>query len=144
MLKFYHLKRLSLLEYFGHRFVSKWVVLLIDLLTISLSLIIAYTLLSNRILNQLSVLEYYKGLIFVLGFSLVGHYVFKPHQGVIRHTSIHDIKRVFYARTLAFILHFAFIFLAVKPLHLGEYAIPLQMSNMISIFFFHSNFPFFL
>lgn len=120
------LNHFSLVEYFGHRFVSKWVVLLIDLLTISLSLIIAYALLSNRVLNQLSVLEYYKGLVFILAFSLVGHYVFKPHQGVIRHTSIHDIKRVFYARTLAFVLNLGFIFILVEPMKLQEYTIPLQ------------------
>lgn len=77
-------------------------------------------------LNQLSVLEYYKGLIFILAFSLVGHYVFKPHQGVIRHTSIHDIKRVFYARTLAFILNLGFIFILASPMKLQEFTIPLQ------------------
>jgi FlaA1/EpsC-like NDP-sugar epimerase len=126
MLKQGDLKRFSILEYFGHRFVSKWVVLLIDLLTISLSLIIAYTILSNRQLNQFSLLEYYKGLVFILAFSIVGHYIFKPHQGVIRHTSMHDIKRVFYARTLSFLLNLAFIFFVSRPFQLDDFTIPIQ------------------
>lgn len=122
------LRPYSLVGYFGHRFVSKWIVLCIDLLIISLSLIISYTLLSNSLLNKLSVLEYYKSLVLVLSFALVGHYFFKPHQGVIRHTSIHDIKRVFYARTISFSLNLVFIYFLSKPLQLKDYTLPLEIA----------------
>jgi hypothetical protein len=93
----------------GHRFVSTWVVLAIDLLLISFSLVLSFLLLTNIQLYEVSFIAYYKGLFSVLFFSLIGHFVFKPHLGLIRHTTLHDIKRVFFARILSFGLSILFI-----------------------------------
>ncbi|MBL7764912.1 MAG: polysaccharide biosynthesis protein [Chitinophagaceae bacterium] len=129
-----HITKLNPIRYLGHRFVSKWVVLLIDLMIISLSLIISYTLLSRQVLSSVSVIDYYKGLISVLAFSLVGHYAFKPHQGVIRHTSMHDVKRVFYSRTLSFVLNTVFIYYLSDALQLSSYAVPMDVAFINYIF----------
>ena len=114
----------------GHRFVSTWVVLSIDLLLISFSLVLSFLLLTNIQLYEVSIIAYYKGLFSVLFFSLVGHFVFKPHLGLIRHTTLHDIKRVFFASTLSFFLNIIFIVYVSRILKLNEFyfAIPLRVS----------------
>lgn len=112
------------------RFVSKWVVLIIDLMMISFSLSVAFTLQSKLDLYHLSILTFYKGLITVLVFSIIGHLIFKPHEGIIRHTGIYDIKVLFYARSVSFILNLLFIFLLSDKTHLGSYAIPFKVATI--------------
>lgn len=110
------------------RFVSKWVVLIIDLMMISFSLSVAFTLQSKLDLYHLSILSFYKGLLTVLCFSIIGHLVFKPHEGIIRHTGIYDIKVLFYARSLSFLLNLIFIFLLSDIINFGGYAIPFKVA----------------
>lgn len=127
------ISKFSPFNFLGHRFVSKWIVLSIDLLLISFSLILSFLLLTNPQLQQISFIEYYKGVISVLAFTLVGHFVFKPHLGLIRHTTLHDIKRVFYSRTLSFVLNIIFISYISNKINIHDYAIPLRVS-MVNYF----------
>jgi FlaA1/EpsC-like NDP-sugar epimerase len=118
----------SPIKFLGHRFVSTWIVLSIDLLLISFSLILSFLLLTNTQLYEISFIEYYKGVVSVLCFSLIGHFVFKPHLGLIRHTTLHDIKRVFFARSLSFGLNIIFITSVANIFELDTYAIPLRVA----------------
>lgn len=110
-------------KYFKRRFVSKWIVLFLDMLIISTSLFIIYLFQDKRFLHDFSLFQYFRGLVSVLIFALIGHLVFKPHQGVIRYTSIHDIKRVLFSRTLSVVLNQIFILLFAKMFNLGQYAL---------------------
>lgn len=94
----------------GKRFVSKWIVFIIDLMLISLALLISFSLRSNIELYQMSFIAYYKGLISVLLFSSIGHLLFKPHEGIIRHAGVHDIKMIFYSISFSLALNSIFIF----------------------------------
>lgn len=58
----------SPIKLLGHRFVSTWVVLTIDLLLISFSLLLSFLLLTNTQLHDISFIEYYKGVTSVLFF----------------------------------------------------------------------------
>lgn len=122
------ISKLSPFKVLGHRFVSKWVVLAIDLLLISISLIISFLLLSNSQLHGVSLIEYYKGVISVMIFAVIGHYVFKPHLGLIRHTTLHDIRRVFLARFTSFVLNIIYISYLSHIFNIHDYAIPLRVS----------------
>lgn len=141
-MKLSSLKKITLFTYFNHNFVSKWVILLIDFILISFSLLVSFALLSNNALHELSLLSYYKGLISVFLFSAVGHYAFKPHRGIIRHTSLIDIKKVFYARTLSFGLNLLFILWFSSALGLNDYRVPLSVSilNYVISFYFLTQF----
>ncbi len=113
-------------KYFKRRFVSKWVVLILDMMIISFSLFIVYLFQGKRFLHEFDLINYFRGLVSVICFALVGHSLFKPHQGVIRYTSVHDIKRVLFSRTTALLLNqlyiysfslaFSFTFFAITPL----------------------------
>lgn len=128
MLKLQAIKKYTLIHYFGHNFVSKWIILFIDLMLIAFSLILSFTLLSNETLHKISVIDYYKGLISVIIFSILGHYIFKPHRGIIRHTSLHDVKRVLYARSFSFGCNIVFILLLSDKLNLKDYALPFSVA----------------
>lgn len=119
---------LSPMHYLGRNFVSRWVILFFDMILVSLSLFLAYFLASKTSLLEFSIVPFFNSLFIVLAFMLIGHYVFKPHTGIIRHTSLYDVRRVFLARSLSFIINIFFIFYLAKPLGLSNYAIPWLVS----------------
>ena len=103
---------------------SRWVILLFDMILVSISLFFAFFLQSNLTILEFSFFPYVNSLLSVLVFMVIGHYVFKPHTGIIRHTSLYDIRRVFLARTLSFFINLIFILLIATPLGLKSYATP--------------------
>jgi FlaA1/EpsC-like NDP-sugar epimerase len=133
-----HIKKFTLFTYFDHNFVSKWIILIIDMILIAFSLIVSFALMNNSALHEISLIDYYKGLIGTLFFSIMGHFVFKPHRGIIRHTSLVDIKRVFFARTLAFVLNLCFIFFLSHWFNLNDYRLPFSVAalNYVISFYF--------
>lgn len=124
------LRRLNPMQYLGHNFVSKWVILTIDFILIAISLLISFTLLGRTALHHIDFVDFYKGLIPVFIFGLIGHYLFKPHRGVIRHTSLHDIKRVFFARSFSFVCNLIFIFFFSGLLRTESYALPFSIATV--------------
>jgi FlaA1/EpsC-like NDP-sugar epimerase len=109
------------------RYVSKWIILILDMFIISFSLLVVYTLAGNQYFSSLSLLSYYRGLISVILFSIVGHLFFAPHKGVIRYTSLFDIQRVFLSQTLAVVLNLVYIFLLATSLKLQPYTVPVLL-----------------
>jgi FlaA1/EpsC-like NDP-sugar epimerase len=83
--------------------IPRWIVLLIDLILIIQALIIAYVLRFNFELNS----QLWKDIairilpLMVLYFSLF--FYFKTYAGILKFTSIQDVKRIFKASTGAFI-----------------------------------------
>ncbi len=114
----------------GKRFVSKWIVFIIDLMLISLALLISFSLRSNIDLYQMSFISYYKGLISVLLFSSIGHLLFKPHEGIIRHAGVHDIKMIFYSISFSLALNGIFIFFIAKSTIFKHYALPFEIASI--------------
>jgi FlaA1/EpsC-like NDP-sugar epimerase len=107
------------------RFVSKWIILILDMLLIAFSLLVVYTLTRNEYFDSLTLSVYYKGVISVIFFAIIGHLVFAPHKGVIRYTSLFDVQRVFLSRTLAVCLNLGYIFLVAPQIHAQKYTVPI-------------------
>jgi FlaA1/EpsC-like NDP-sugar epimerase len=124
------LKRLQPMHYLGHNLVSSWVILAIDFSLVAVSLFISHSLFGahSQNLYGFTAVEFYKTLIPIILVSVVGHYIFKPHRGVIRHTSLHDIKLVFFARSASFALNILFIFVLSGYLNLDSYALPFSVA----------------
>lgn len=117
-------REVSPMHYLGRNFVSRWVILFFDMILVSLSLFLAYFLQSKVSVFAFSFNPFFNSLLSVLAFMLIGHYVFKPHTGIIRHTSLYDVRRVFLARSLSFVLNLFFILILAKPIGLAQYASP--------------------
>ena len=115
---------ISPMHYLGRNFVSRWVILLFDMILVSLSLFFAYFLQSKTTLFDFRFAQYFNSLFSVLAFMLVGHYVFKPHTGIIRHTSLYDVRRVFLARSLSFVMNIIFILFIAEPIGFSRFATP--------------------
>lgn len=122
------MRLLSPIQYLGRNFVSRWVILFFDMILVSGSLLLAFFLQTKTSLFEFNFIPFFRSLMSVLTFMLIGHYIFKPHTGIIRHTSLYDIRRVFLARTLSFLLNISFILFFSEPLGLSHYASPWLVS----------------
>ncbi|NTW26112.1 MAG: hypothetical protein HGA37_15545, partial [Lentimicrobium sp.] len=84
----------KLFQSFSHRFVSRWVIFAKDLIILASALMAAYLLRFNFVLSSEQVA--YMGL--HLGTStamaIISFLIFKPYEGIIRHTSVEDIMRL--------------------------------------------------
>ena len=119
---------ISPMHYLGRNFVSRWVILLFDMILVSLSLFLAYFLQSKTSFLDFQFTPYFNSLLSVLAFMLIGHYVFKPHTGIIRHTSLYDVRRVFLARSLSFGMNIIFILFISEKIGLSRFATPWLVS----------------
>ncbi|MES2796274.1 MAG: nucleoside-diphosphate sugar epimerase/dehydratase [Bacteroidota bacterium] len=82
-----------LFEKYGEKFVSKWLILVMDMMIISVSYIVAFALrFTFRIENiDFQLLPF----IYFIIIRLLVHLVFKAYTGIIRHTSIEDVVILF-------------------------------------------------
>lgn len=87
----------KLLKNYQNRFLSSWIVLLIDLLIVALSLFIAYLLRYNFKLpfSELEALP--TKILFIVGVSGFSFFYSKSHVGIIRHTNSADVVRLLYS-----------------------------------------------
>lgn len=103
------------LTYNAQRYASKWVVLLIDLITVAFSFALSYLIFFNLTFDfdveQLLVQLPWVAIIALASFLLVG-----SHKGVVRHTGIRDVYNIFNAICLSSIL---LIFLVITSRQLG-------------------------
>lgn len=86
---------------YSSSFVSKWVVLLIDLSLVGFSVLAAYMLRFNFELNELRQQELLMHLL-VIGFVFLCFFLLgRTYRGIIRHTGIFEVSSVFVAVTAA-------------------------------------------
>lgn len=97
------------------RYASKWLVLFIDLITVSFSFILSYLIRFNLTLDfeveQLFVQIPWVFCAFLISFLAIGSY-----KGVVRHTGVRDVYNIFNAICLSSIL---IIFLVLANRQLG-------------------------
>ncbi len=92
----------------SHRFVSPFVVLAIDLFLVMLAFMAAYMLRFNFVLSPGNVENMFKQLLVYSGVQLVFFLLLKTHRGIIRHTGLIDVFRLFAAVTFNLFLLLAF------------------------------------
>ncbi len=85
----------------SQRFVSPWVVLTIDTFIVMVAFVSAYLLRFNFMPGEGSAEVILKQVFVFAAFCLTFFLIFKTHRGIIRHTSLHDVLRVFLAITVA-------------------------------------------
>ncbi|WP_298488368.1 nucleoside-diphosphate sugar epimerase/dehydratase [uncultured Maribacter sp.] len=117
------------------KFASKWVVLVIDVLTVSIAFVLAYCIrfnLSfdfeiNKLLVQLPIVT----IIALISFLFIGSY-----KGVVRHTGVRDIYNIFNAICLASILMISMVLLNREVSILNNFTIPLSIIIIHSLLSF--------
>ncbi len=80
----------------ANRYASKWLVLLIDILTVSISFFFAYCIRFELSLN-FDVEQLYTQLPFVALVSLASFLIVGSYKGVVRHTGVRDVYNLFNA-----------------------------------------------
>jgi FlaA1/EpsC-like NDP-sugar epimerase len=124
---------------YSNRFVSRWLVLVIDLaivlFTFQLSLIIRH----NFDLTQIDAEQMFEQSIVVFITFAIGFLAFHSYSGVVRHTNVADAFRILKASTLATVLLFVLNLAAVRyfPNSQGVLAVPL---SVLLIHYLFSNF----
>jgi FlaA1/EpsC-like NDP-sugar epimerase len=75
----------------------KWIIFLIDVIIFILSLFFAYFLRFNFDIPQSEIETFVNVFVLVISIRIVNSIVFKTYSGVIRHTNIEDLQRLFMA-----------------------------------------------
>ncbi len=129
----------KLIRSYSNRFISRWLVLLIDLVivlfTYQLSLIIRH----NFDLTQIDAEQMYEQSVVVLVVFTIGFLLFRSYSGVVRHTNIADAFRILKATTLATALLIVLNMLAMRHLQQEQSVLVISLSVLL-IHYLFSNF----
>jgi len=106
---------------YSNRFLSRWLVLAIDVIIAIFSFLIATSLRLNFRFEELHLEVFIYHFAFLLGIRFITFFYFKTYSGIIRHTSIEDavliLKTIFTGTTMAAIISLAIrYFLRVETL----------------------------
>ncbi|MDA8564731.1 polysaccharide biosynthesis protein [Schleiferiaceae bacterium] len=83
-----------LLRFYRDRFLSRWTVLLFDIITTLLALIASIAFRFNFSVDQAQRVLSLPSFIGVLGLYALGYIAIGSHEGILRHTSLDDVKKV--------------------------------------------------
>ncbi len=128
MIKDYALNRL-------HKYASKWVVLAIDLLIISVSFVVSYLVRFNLTLG-FEVENLLVQLPFILAIATLSFLATKSYKGVVRHTGLKDVYNIFNAICLASIITIFFVIFNKKFILIEGFTIPLSIIIINSLLSF--------
>lgn len=119
----------------AHRYASQWLVLGIDLLTISISFVLSYIVRFNLTLG-FEVEQLILQLPLVLFFAVIAFLITGSYKGVVRHTGVKDVYSIFNAICLSSIITIFFILLNRQFFFLEEFTIPLSIIIINSLLSF--------
>jgi FlaA1/EpsC-like NDP-sugar epimerase len=88
-------------QYLSSRYLPRWVVLSFDLFVVLFSFFFSYFLRFNFEIGAMNVDRMTYQMLFVIPVTIIGFVVYKPFNGIIRHTAARDIQRVLYAQILS-------------------------------------------
>lgn len=88
-------------QYLSSRYLPRWVVFLFDLFIVLFSFFVSYYLRFNFDTGAMNMERVIWQMFFVMPVSIVGFLVFKPFNGIIRHTAARDIQRILYSLLLS-------------------------------------------
>ncbi len=110
----------------AHRYASKWLVLGIDVLLISISFVLSYLIRFNLTLNfdtdRFFVQLPFVALIALLAFLMTGSY-----KGVVRHTGVRDVYNIFNAICLSSIITIFLVIVNRQTKFMDDFTIPLSI-----------------
>ncbi len=120
-----------------HKYASKWVVLVIDVLTISISFILSYLIRFNLTLD-FDVEKLFLQLPIIAAVFLVAFLITGSYKGFVRHTGVKDVYNIFNAVCLASILAIFAVILNRQFDWVNEFTIPLSIIIIHSLISFVS------
>ena len=88
-------------QYLSSRYLPRWVVFLFDLFIVLFSFFVSYYLRFNFETGAMNMERVIWQMLFVMPVSMIGFLVFKPFNGIIRHTAARDIQRILYSLMLS-------------------------------------------
>lgn len=88
-------------KFLSSRYLPRWTVLMIDILIVLMSYILSYSLRFNFDLSAMNLDRIYLQLLLVIPVAIVGFWIFKPFNGIIRHTATRDIQQILYSLLLS-------------------------------------------
>src|SRR5690606_24344710 len=119
----------------AHRYASKWLVLAIDVCTISISFVLSYLIRFNLTLDfevgKLFVQLPIVALIALISFLITGSY-----KGVVRHTGVRDVYNIFNAICLSSILSIFMVITNRQYDIMDDFTIPLSIIIIHSLIAF--------
>lgn len=92
------------------RFLPRWVVLVIDFLIVSFSIVLTYLLINGLGLTFIQFVSYYEFYIVYSLISIISFWIMKTYHGIIRHSSLVDSVRLFVSQLFS---HLCFVLLNV-------------------------------
>jgi len=81
-------------QYLSSRYLPRWVVFMFDLFIVLFSFFVSYSLRFNFDTGAMNMERVIWQMLFVMPASMIGFLVFKPFNGIIRHTAARDIQRI--------------------------------------------------
>tara|TARA_R110002153_G_scaffold41690_4_gene118837 strand:+ start:3142 stop:5100 length:1959 start_codon:yes stop_codon:yes gene_type:complete len=123
------------LTYTSKRYVSKWLVLCIDLFTIGFSFLLSYLIRFNLTLN-FDVENLLVQVPLVLTTALVSFLIIGSYKGVIRHTGVRDVYNIFNAVCLSSILLITVVIANRELNAYSSFTIPLSIIIINSLITF--------
>jgi FlaA1/EpsC-like NDP-sugar epimerase len=134
-----------------NRYLPRWVIFTFDIFVVLSAFVLSYNLRYNFSSAGLNTLDEFRQMIILITAYLTGFIMFKPFAGIIRHTTSHDIQKIFLAvlfssamlvaitllsRTM-FHSRFLIIPLSVIIIHMMVTATLLTLSRIIIKYVFH-------
>ncbi len=98
----------KLISEYSDRFISRWIILFLDILFVIISFFIAYLLRFNFQTEALDRYNLGMQMLFITCFYLVSFLVYKPYSGIIRHTGFKDLENILRANVSAILAYFLF------------------------------------
>ena len=93
-----------LLKFYRHKFLSRWTVLFFDLTATLLTLVVSISIRFNFSVDHSQRVLNLPSFIAVLGLYAIAYIFIGSHKGILRHTSLDDVKKVLNATILGFAL----------------------------------------
>lgn len=88
-------------QYLSNRYLPRWVIFMFDLIIVVFSFFFSYFLRFNFDLEAMNTERVTWQVLFVIPITIVGFLIFKPFNGIIRHTATRDIQRILYSLILS-------------------------------------------
>ena len=110
-----------------NRYVPRWVIFTFDVFIVMSAFILSYNLRYNFASSQLNTLDEFRQMVPVMIAYIAGFIIFRPFAGIIRHTTSHDIQRIFFLVLFSSILLVAISLSSRKYYHFEFLHIPISV-----------------
>jgi len=100
--------RLQLLD---QRYLPRWSVVLIDLLLVLFSAVVVYLILNETPIRFHDTLSLWERALIIIGVNAISFFIFKTYSGIIRHSTITDIKKLAFSSIFSAFLLISFNYL---------------------------------